>query len=133
MSPSWTWPVVVSGVLRKPFTAFLLCHDDVHNRLSSILKGLEVDVDVGREEHLGVPGKALACRYVRDLFQTLVSQVHRVSIALGERTCKTDQARHAIWITYVDSVGFGLCESGACMTHVSDDGCGPSAHRRSGR
>lgn len=70
--------VLCLGVVRKePLPAFLLGHNDVHNRLSSVLEGLEFDFDVGWEEHLGVPGKALACRYVGDLSETMVSGVTR--------------------------------------------------------
>lgn len=66
------------GVVRqKPFSALLLGHDDVYNRLSSVLEGLEVDVDVGWEEHFWVPGKALACRDVGDLSKTIISGVPR--------------------------------------------------------
>lgn len=56
-----------SGVLGQPFAALLLGHDDVHDGLSSILEGLEVNLDIRWEEHFGVPGEALACSDVGDL------------------------------------------------------------------
>lgn len=74
----------VLGVLGQPFPALLLGHNDVHDRFSSVLEWLEINLNVGWEEHFGVPGEALACSDVRD------------------------QSRRAFWVPNVDGVGFGL-------------------------
>lgn len=55
------------GVLGQPLPALFLSHNDVYNGLSSVLEGLEVNLDVRWEEHLGIPGEALACSDVGDL------------------------------------------------------------------
>lgn len=61
------------GVLGKPLSALFLSHDNVNDRLPAVLEGFEIDLDVGRQKHFGIPGETLACRNVGNLKEAMVS------------------------------------------------------------